>query len=283
MATALQHYSELVPALMTGAALGVVTLEWIALGLSRKINRHREGVVNVASAVLTFIPIFALNQVLTIAAMFGLYHLSPLELGLAWPSWLLAYLAYDLSSYAVHRLSHRVRLLWCVHAVHHAPQEMKASVSFRGSFADFLVTPHTTLWLPLLGFHPLMIIIVEGAAMIWGVLLHLSEHALPPRDLPGLRRVLITPAVHRLHHASNPVYVDKNYGLTFALWDRLFGTHQLPATNEAPRYGLTKPIDSANLWVSQTDEFAALWRDVRATPRLAEKLGYLFKPPGWHP
>ena len=283
MGAGLEHYAELVPAAMSAGALAIVALEWLGLTVAKKLQRHREGLVNVASAVLTFIPIFVLAKLLTLAVMMWLYTQRIFELGLDWWVWGLAYLAFDLSNFLIHWASHRCRLLWCVHSVHHSAQEMKASVAFRGSFADLLVTPHTTLWLPLLGFHPLMIVIVEGVGMMWGVLLHLSAHSFPRWRWAGAERLVISPALHRLHHARNAVYLDTNYGLTFSVWDRLARTLRALDPDHPPEYGLIEQIDSASLVVSQTEAWVSLWRDLRSTARWRDKLGYLFMPPGWRP
>lgn len=282
MNQALAHYSELVPAFMSVIALAIVIIEWLVLAIMAKLDRHKEGWVNILSAALTYLPIFILNIVVTIAVMFWLYQYRIFDLGLDWYVWILAYIAYDFMSYAIHWLSHKVRFFWCIHSVHHSPKEMKASVAFRGSWAEFLLAPHLILWLPLLGFHPMLVIIVEGVGQLYGVPLHFSEHVFPKSKLHWVKNIFITPSLHRLHHAKNDLYIDTNYGLTFSLWDRLFNTFQHESPRHQPAYGLQKELDSENLLVSQTDEFVALWRDVKAAPTLLIKLKYLVMPPGWN-
>ncbi|MFN3202182.1 MAG: sterol desaturase family protein [Bradymonadia bacterium] len=279
----LAEYAEVVPLWITIAAIAVVGLEWLALTLTGRVERHREGWVNILCGAASFLPVFALSMVVTLTLMFALYSVRIFDLGLDLYVWVLAYIAYDLMSFLVHLASHKVRLLWCMHSVHHAPEEMKASVSFRGSLADWLVTPHTTLWLPLFGFHPLLVVLVEGVGLIYGVFLHLSDAYMPAREPSWLQRVLITPAFHRLHHAKNPIYLDTNYGLTFSLWDVIFRTRQVPVSSEQPAYGLTVQHDASKFGETQLAEFKSLWRDVRSTPRLGDKLGFLLRPPGWHP
>ena len=277
----LTFLADLVPAIMTIVALLIVITEWIVLGRQKIIKLHKEGKVNVWSAVLTYIPIFIINQFLTITIMFWVYQYRIFDLRYDWYVWILCYIGYDFMSYATHWLSHKVRFFWCIHSVHHAPKEMKASVAFRGSFAEFLIAPHITLWLPLLGFHPLLIIIVEGVGQLYGVPLHFNEHVTKKTNQSWLKRYFITPAIHRLHHASNAIYIDTNYGLTFNIWDRLFNTFQKEVKTEKPIYGLNKEIDSENLWVSQTDEFFALWQDIKRAPKWSDKIKYCLYPPGW--
>ncbi|MCA9547720.1 MAG: sterol desaturase family protein [Myxococcales bacterium] len=281
MTALLAPLADWVPLAVTVLAVAVVAAEWRAL--AAVIERHREGWVNVACGAASFLPVFALSAVATVAVMFAVYELRLFDLGADWPVWIAAYVAYDLASFLVHWASHRVRLLWCFHAVHHAPQEMKASVAFRGALGDVFVTPHTTLWLPLLGFHPYLVIAVEAVGLLYGVALHAHERVVPTAPTRPLHRWLITPTVHRLHHARNPPYLDTNYGLTFALWDRLLGTAQARVPGEVPEYGVRSEVDPASFVDSQTHDLKALWRDLRSARTLGVALGFLLRPPGWVP
>lgn len=277
----LEEYAEMVPMLMTIVSVTIVLVEWIVLSVLRKVENHKEGWVNVGSAALSFLPVFLLNFLVTTSLMFFVYQFRLFDLGLEWYVWVLAYAGYDFMSYVIHYLSHKVRILWAVHSAHHSAKEMKASVSFRGSFADFVVSPHLILWLPILGFHPLMLIIVEGIALLYGVPLHLSEHLAPKARRGWIRKLIITPSAHRLHHANNFMYLDTNYGLTFAIWDNLFRTYQHRVESEQPIYGLRKEIDSDSLVETQLDEWKSLWRDIRNAPRWSDKIKYMLMPPGW--
>ena len=278
----LEYYSEMIPVFMTVVALGIVIIEWIALAILNKVERPKEGKVNVLSAILTYIPIFMTNKVLTISLMFWVYQYRLFDLGLQWYVWVLAYIGYDFMSYAIHWASHKIRFFWCIHSVHHSPKEMKTSVAFRGSFAEFILAPHLIIWLPILGFHPLLIIIVEGFGQLYGVPLHLNEHFVPKGKFAWIKKIFITPSLHRIHHAKNSLYIDTNYGLTFSIWDNIFKTYQAEMKKEKPVYGLTKEIDSENLLVTQTDEFAALWKDIKNAPDFLSKVKYLVMPPGWN-
>ncbi|WP_202951318.1 sterol desaturase family protein [Xenococcus sp. PCC 7305] len=267
---------------MTIISLAIVVIEWITLTITKKIESHKEGIVNISSAALTYIPIFITNKLITISLMFWIYQYRLFDLKFDWYVWILAYIGYDFMSYAIHYLSHKVRLFWCIHTVHHSPKEMKASVAFRGSFAEFILAPHLTLWLPILGFHPLLIIIIDGIGQLYGVPLHLNQHIFPDSKYSGIQKFLITPSVHRLHHAKNDIYLDRNYGLTFRIWDYLFQTSQVELQQEKPIYGISKNINSENLLVSQTDEFIELWQDIKNAPSWLDKIKYLVMPPGWN-
>ena len=282
MNASLAYYSDLIPFIMSMVALGIVAVEWIVLTITERMENHKEGWTNVASAALSYLPLFILNKFVTIGLMFWLYEYRLFDLSLAWYVWIAAHFGYDFMFFAVHWLSHKVRILWCIHSVHHAPKEMKSSVAFRGSLFDFLVTPHTTVWLVLFGFHPLMIIIIEGVVMLYGMPLHLKPSLLPKNEPLWLRKLFITPGNHRIHHARNGIYLDTNFGLNYTLWDALLKTLQFERKNIPVKYGTVRYVDSTNLIDSQTDEFVALWKDIRSTPRFMDKVKYIFMPPGWN-
>jgi len=278
----LEYYSEMIPVFMSIVAFSIVILEWIALTILNRIESHKEGKVSVLSAILTYIPIFITNKFITISLMFWVYQYKLFDLGFKWYVWVLAYIGYDFMSFTIHLLSHKVRFFWCIHSVHHSSKAIKTSVAFRGSFAEFILAPHLILWLPLLGFHPFLIIIVEGFGQLYGVPLHLSEHFSSRFKKSGINKFFITPSAHRIHHAKNDVYIDTNYGLTFSIWDTIFKTGQEEIKQEKPVYGLMKELNSENLLVTQTDEFTSLWKDVKSTSSITNKIKYFVKPPGWN-
>jgi sterol desaturase/sphingolipid hydroxylase (fatty acid hydroxylase superfamily) len=264
--------------------LALVIIEWLLLVVSRKMESNREGWVNVFSYVLDSIPYLFLGKVVIFGTMMWLYQYRITTLGNAWYIWILAYLVYDFMFWAVHYLGHQVRFFWCIHGVHHTAEEMKLSVAVRGSFLGFLHIPLTIIWLPILGFDPFMIFICESIARVYGLYEHVNDnfdrYAGKQR---WLERLFITPSVHRVHHAKNYIYLDRNYGETFSIWDKLFGTFQSELDDVKPVYGiLSEQINSKSLWQVQLLLWRDLWRDMASAPRLADKLRYLVKPPGWN-
>lgn len=133
--------------------------------------------------------------------MVWFYHYRLFDLGNAWYIWIFCYLLYDLLFYIIHYLGHRVRFFWCIHGVHHTAEEMKLTVAVRGSFFGFLLTPHNTLWLPLLGFDPFMVLIVDGIAKIYGLFEHVNEHFISAKG-GWIEKLFITPSAHRVHHSK---------------------------------------------------------------------------------
>ncbi|MFJ5776880.1 sterol desaturase family protein [Streptomyces sp. NPDC093094] len=201
------------------------------------------------------------------------WHLSP---GSGW-TWVLLFFADDLAYYAFHRAHHRVRVLWASHVVHHSSVRFNLSTALRQSW-----TPMTTLpfWLPLalLGIPPWMILLQQSFSLVYQFFLHTERVDRLPRPVEWFFN---TPSHHRVHHASNDVYLDRNYGGVLIVWDRLCGTFE--PEGERVVYGLTKNITTYNPVRVAFHEYAAVWRDVRAARRWRDRVGHLVGPPGWEP
>ncbi len=278
----LEKISALSIPLITVIAITLVFVEWMLLLIQRKVARNKEGWISVISAGLAFTPVFVLTKIWLLALMFWLYQYSLFQFGFQWYIWLLAWVVYDFLFWLIHLLSHKVRVLWCVHNVHHSAKEMKLSVAFRGSLFDFLVIPHNIVWLPLLGFHPFMVLVVDAVGKFYGIIVHINENWFPNKKRTWVDEVIVTPSAHRVHHATNHIYLDRNYGETLSIWDRIFGTYQVELTAELPVYGVLKEVNSENLLETQTGEWKALWSDIKTANKLTDKLKYLFMPPGWN-
>jgi len=206
-----------------------------------------------------------------------LHSLSPLRLGYEWWVWAAALIADDICYYWFHRLSHEVRFLWAAHVNHHSSRKYNLSTALRQPWT----TPFTSLWfwtpMPLLGFDPAMILTVQAVSLLYQFWIHTEAID----NLGPLEAVFNTPSHHRVHHAKNVRYLDRNHGGILIVWDRFFGTFAREI--EPPVYGLTKDIDTYNLVDIAFHEWRALWRDVRKPNPLRVRLGYLVNPPGWSP
>ncbi|GAA1118856.1 MULTISPECIES: sterol desaturase family protein [Kitasatospora] len=217
-------------------------------------------------------------KVFAVLAYAGVYTLAPWHLSpsSAW-TWLLLLFADDLAYYAFHRAHHRVRVLWASHVVHHSSVRYNLSTALRQSW-----TPMTSLpfWLPLaaLGLPPWMILLQQSISLIYQFFLHTER---VDRLWRPVELVFNTPSHHRVHHGSNQVYLDRNYGGILIVWDRLFGSFE--PEGERVVYGLTKNITTHNPLRVAFHEYAAVWRDVRAAARWRDRAGHLFGPPGWSP
>lgn len=268
------------------SALGIiiitlVVIEWIVLFFTKKIESNKEGVVNILSYVLQSIPYILFGKIVILGIMLWVYDHRLFTLGYEWYIWILAYVLYDFMFYALHFIGHKVRFFWCIHGVHHTAEEMKMTVAVRGSFLIFIHMPHTILWLPILGFDPFMIFIIELIANLYGLYEHVSEKLIGRQA--WLEGIFITPSLHRVHHAKNHKYLDTNYGETFSIWDRIFGTMQAELQDEKPVYGLMgDTINGESLWQIQMMLWRELWDDMKAAPKLTDKIKYVVMPPGWN-
>lgn len=209
------------------------------------------------------------------AAYTLVFTLSPFDLGWAWPVWLLVFFADDLCFYWYHRSHHEVRVLWASHVVHHSSEHFNLSTALRQPW-----TPFTgfLFWLPLafLGVHPLLIV----TAQAWNLLYQFGIHTERVDRLPRwVEAVFNTPSHHRVHHATNPQYIDKNYAGILIVWDRLFGTFEPEV--ERPVYGLTTNIGTYNPVRIAFHEWVDIARDVTGARTATDRLGYAFRGPGW--
>jgi sterol desaturase/sphingolipid hydroxylase (fatty acid hydroxylase superfamily) len=192
-------------------------------------------------------------------------------------AWALLFLLEDLTYYWFHRLSHERRFWWAAHVNHHSSQHYNLSTALRQTWTGG-VAGTWALWLPLafLGFPPAMIAIQKGISLVYQFWIHTEAIGRMPR---WFEAVFNTPSHHRVHHARNPRYLDRNYAGVLIVWDRLFGTFQPELDEEPCRYGIVKNLGDFNLLRVAFHEWAGMVRDVLTHPR--HSLGYVFGPPGW--
>ena len=194
-----------------------------------------------------------------------------------WWGWILLLIIEDFTYYWFHRISHESRFFWASHVVHHSSQKYNLSTALRqtwtGSFLSFVFW----LWLPLLGFHPVMILAQMSISLIYQYWIHTELIKKMPE---WFEAIFNTPSHHRVHHATNPQYLDRNHAGIFIIWDKLFGTFE--PEKEKPVYGLTKNIGSFNPLFVAFHEWIAMFSDVLISKTsFGKKLLYFIKPPGW--
>jgi alkylglycerol monooxygenase len=195
----------------------------------------------------------------------------------AW-QWVVAFVAYDFCYYWKHRFGHEWRIMWASHIAHHQSEEFNLSTALRQTGTDYI---GFVFYIPLYlaGVPASAVITVGSLNLIYQFWVH-TEHI---RRLGPLEWLLVTPSNHRVHHARNPEYIDRNYGGVFILWDRLFGTFQDERADLPCVYGITTGLKSWNpLWANLHfwyDTARLAWR----TRNWGDKLRIWFKPPGWHP
>ena len=196
----------------------------------------------------------------------------------AWWAFVLAFVLHDFSYYWVHRTGHRVRWFWAAHVNHHSSQHYNLSTALRQTWTGFF-TAGLVFEVPaiLIGFPVPMMLFVGGLNLIYQFWIHTEVIDRCPR---WFEAVMNTPSHHRVHHATNPRYLDRNYAGVFIVWDKIFGTFTPELAEEKCRYGIVKNLGSFNLLWSVFHEWISIGRDLWSAP-LRYKLNYLLAPPGW--
>lgn len=196
-----------------------------------------------------------------------------------WLYWLLLFFLEDLAFYFEHRVDHYCRVFWAVHVTHHSSEEFNLSTGFRSSVLQPVYRFIYLMPLALLGFHPLDIVFMYSITQTYGILVH-TQYI---NKMPGwFEAVFVSPSHHRVHHASNIIYLDKNMGMCLIIWDKMFGTFQKELKEEPVKYGLTKPVENHNHPLRIIfHEWQNIGNDISKQSSLAIKLKYLFMPPGW--
>ena len=208
----------------------------------------------------------------------GVYELTPLRLDPGdWWVWVLLFFADDLTYYWYHRISHESRFFWASHVVHHSSQHYNLSTALRQTWVPMTALPFW-LWLPAVGFEPWMVLLAQSWSLIYQFWIHTERIRKLPKPL---ERVLNTPSHHRVHHGANEVYLDRNYAGILIIWDRIFGTY-IPE-GEKVRYGLTQNIHTFRPVKVAFHEYIAMWHDLKRAKGARNKLGVVFRGPGWKP
>jgi alkylglycerol monooxygenase len=191
----------------------------------------------------------------------------------------LALLLVDLGFYVWHRMSHRVSIFWFGHAVHHTSEEFNVSVAIRASGWALFTQRFFFLPLAFLGVPIELVVFADGFSNLYTLWVHTRVVG----KLGVLERILVTPSNHRVHHARNPEYLDKNFGAIFVVWDRLFGTYAVETDDAPPVYGLRVPFESHNITWARFFFLFEIGERMRRARGLGAKLLAPFRPPEWDP
>ncbi|MEM1434698.1 MAG: sterol desaturase family protein [Pseudomonadota bacterium] len=210
----------------------------------------------------------------------ALHELSPLRelIVRQWWAWLLLFLLDDFLYYWFHRANHEVRLLWAGHVPHHSSLKLNFGTALRQGVGERVHKYLFWIPLPLLGFDPLMIFSMISLNLIYQFWVHTELVDRLPR---WVEAVFNTPSHHRVHHASNLRYLDRNHAGVLIIWDRLFGTFAAEVATDPPVYGLTRNVDSFNPLTVAGGEYVHLFADCARAERLGDKLRHLLLAPGW--
>ena len=225
------------------------------------------GLGNVFIGLITKAMVFS---IFTFVHRFAIFNI-----GYQWWAWALVFFADDFSYYWFHRISHECRFFWASHVVHHSSQRYNLGTALRQTWTGTFMSWIFWLWMPLVGFPPLMVLTMQAVSLLYQFWIHTEL----VRHMGPLEKVMNTPSHHRVHHGTNHTYLDRNHAGILIVWDRMFGT--FVPEEEKPVYGLTKNIGSYNLFRIAFHEWIDMWHDVQTAPTWRLKMRYVFGRPGW--
>ncbi|MGC6500847.1 MAG: sterol desaturase family protein [Henriciella sp.] len=239
-----------------------VALEWWAVRSDRAIGRYdtRDAISSMAMG-LGNVGVNALTASIALAMMMAVWPYRLVDIPVTIWSFALLFILYDFVYYWKHRCAHRIRWFWMEHVTHHSSTHYNLSTALRQPWFGPLTGLILLGWpLVLLGFHPTFIFFAAGLNLTYQFWIHTEAiHRMPD----WFEAIFNTPSHHRVHHATNPVYLDANYAGVFIIWDRSFGTFVAEQQDEPPRYGIVKPVHSYNPLVLAFHELASLLNDCR--------------------
>jgi sterol desaturase/sphingolipid hydroxylase (fatty acid hydroxylase superfamily) len=193
--------------------------------------------------------------------------------------WLLLFVLEDFVFYIEHRVDHYCRLFWAVHVTHHSSREFNLTTGFRSSVLQPLYRFVYFIPLALLGFAPVDILFMYSLTQIYGILVHTQAIKKMPR---WFELFFVSPSHHRVHHASNAIYIDKNMGMCLIIWDKWFGTFQAELPDHPVQYGLAKTVSDLHHPLKIIfHEWQSIGKDISQQLPFITRLKYVFMPPGW--
>tara|TARA_B100000029_G_scaffold515336_1_gene621819 strand:- start:7668 stop:8933 length:1266 start_codon:yes stop_codon:yes gene_type:complete len=258
----------------------IIIEELIAKFLGKNINRSFDVISSLSSGITNTIRDSLKFGVVIISYPWLLEKLVLYKLEPAWIVVFIAFIIKDFSGYWMHRLNHRVNILWNRHIIHHSSEDFNLSCALRQSisntfrFSAIFMIPAAILGIP--AYYFAIIGPIQLFMQFW-------YHTTLISNLGWLEKIIVTPSHHRVHHAINKEYIDKNYGQIFIIWDKIFGTFQSELEDVKPIYGTLQPV---NTWNPIIINFQHLWqiaKDSWNTNSYIDKLLIWFKPTGWRP
>ncbi|MGD8326568.1 MAG: sterol desaturase family protein [Sphingomonadales bacterium] len=217
-----------------------------------------------------------------VAAMgYFVYQYRIFDIGWTWWAFVVAFILDDMAYYWFHRFAHRVRWFWASHVIHHSSQHYNLTTALRQTWTGFFSLAFAfRLPLLLIGFPWEMLVFVAGLNLVGQFWIHTEAIDRLPR---WFEFIMNTPSHHRVHHATNPKYLDSNYAGVFIIWDRMFGTFVEEDPQEKCRYGIVRNLGTFNPLKVAFHEWWGIFKDVASAKSLKEIFGFMFMPPGWSP
>lgn len=267
-----------------------VVLEWVTLGfiglavfeaaadaLFKTGRRFSESAANIMVAIGYELSGYFVGAIALLITYYLVAPFALMEIEMTPLAWAGALLMADFLYYWMHRTEHEVRFFWAYHVTHHSSPEYDLTTAFRLNWIEGLFEWIFLVPMLIVGFDPVVTLTAIAINATYQTWIHTQKVG----KLGWLDKVINTPSAHRVHHGSNPEYLDKNYGGVLMVWDHLFGTY---AQEKAPvKFGITQPIESINPFVINFHEYVAIARDVWGAGTWRDRWNYLFAHPGWKP
>ena len=264
--------------LLVGLLVVMTVLEmWFSYRENRHYYEKRDTFTNIYLTTLAFL----LNLVVGGSTFFILnyaWHFRLFEIHNAVIYWLVLVVVQDFLYWALHYTGHYCRLFWAIHVTHHSSAHFNFTTGFRSTVFEPLYRVFFYLPLAFMGFNAIDILYAYLITQLYGNMVH-TQYNVPLPKWYGL--IFVTPSHHRVHHASNIPYLDKNMGMVLIIWDRMFGTFREENLPEPVKYGLTHQPDDLGPVNILFHEWKALLADVKKAPGLKTKVRYFLNPPGW--
>ncbi|MBI1225323.1 MAG: sterol desaturase [Bacteroidetes bacterium] len=259
----------------------LIIIEEVAARLMGKsVNRGMDAISSLSSGITNVVKDVLGLSIGIISYAWMVEHLAIFEIKATWLVFVLAFIAKDFAGYWTHRMEHTVNFLWNRHIIHHSSEEFNLSCALRQSISEifrlftFLLLPAAILGIPT---EVIAIIApIQLFAQFW-------YHTRLIGKMGFLEKIIVTPSHHRVHHAMNKEYLDKNYGQIFIVWDKWFGTFQPELAAVPPVYGVKRPVKTWNPLLIGWQHFWLLFKDAWRTHSWRDKLRLWFMPTGWRP
>jgi sterol desaturase/sphingolipid hydroxylase (fatty acid hydroxylase superfamily) len=251
----------------------------LELYVASKNYTAKDSIASISMGIGNVLLGFISKGIVLASFVFMYTHFRFFTIPITWWSFVLIFFLDDLAYYWFHRISHECRLFWASHIVHHSSKHYNLSTALRQTWSGGFYTFIFWLWLPLLGFHPSMILFQMSVSLIYQFWIHTEAIDKMPK---WFEAIFNTPSHHRVHHGSNPIYLDRNHAGILIIWDRLFGTFQAELSSEKVVYGLVVDIKTYNPVKIAFLEWKELLKDVfLGNKSFKKRLLYFINPPGW--
>ncbi|HMT70070.1 MAG TPA: sterol desaturase family protein [Saprospiraceae bacterium] len=259
----------------------LIALEYgVSMLMHKQVNRLFDTISSLSSGITNVIKDVLGLSIVIISYGWLVDHLAIYHIQSTILTYVLAFIGIDFAGYWIHRWSHEINVFWNRHIIHHSSEEFNLSCALRQSVSEiFALFTFTYIPMAILGIPAQVVAIVAPIqlfAQFW-------YHTRLIHKMGWLEYILVTPSHHRVHHAINPEYMDKNYSQIFIIWDKLFGTFQ-PEKEEIPAvYGVTRAVHTWNPWIINYQHLWLLISDAWRTKSWLDKLKIWVMPTGWRP